>query len=82
MNDTTTKDLPRTGLLTRSQFQSLLGIKSRTTIYSLIKNNEFPEGYSLGGNLRVWRAEDIWHWIDTRFPRQEWRNQKIKNGLQ
>lgn len=72
-------ELPRTGMLTRSQFQPYIGYKSRNTIPNLIKAGKFPAGFNVGPNLKMWRAEDIWVWIEENFPRQEWKNRRIIN---
>lgn len=82
MSTTTKKsnpaELPRTGLLTRAQFQPFIGYKSRNTIPNLIKAGTFPAGFPIGPNLKMWRAEDIWAWIEEEFPRQEWKNRKVR----
>lgn len=74
------KELPKQGLLTRSQFQPFLGVKSRQSVYNMIKRGEFPQGYLLNQTLRVWRAEDIHKWLDNRFPRQKWNEQEQLQG--
>lgn len=74
----TLKELPRTGMLTRPQFLPFTGYKSKDSITNLIEKGLFPAGYPICQNKRVWRAEDIWEWLDSRFPRQEWQNRKVR----
>jgi prophage regulatory protein len=73
------EDLPRAGLLRREQFMGFIGVKSRVTLYRMIRRGDFPPGHALGGNLCLWRAEDIHMWIEEKFPRQDWLNRTIKH---
>ncbi len=78
INPQNIEELPRVGLLTRAQFQRFTGYKSRDSLRRQIENGSFPAGYAISPNLRVWRAEDIHLWIEQRFPRQEFKNRKVR----
>ena len=40
---------------------------SRSTIYEMIKREEFPRQFKLGARAVGWLAEDVLDWIDSRF---------------
>jgi prophage regulatory protein len=46
---------------------------SRSSIYAMIKNREFPSNISLGSRSVGWLESDIQKWIDSRInkSRQE-----------
>ncbi len=52
-------------ILRAKEVISLTGL-SRTTIWRLEKQGEFPARVSLGGNRVGWRLSEINHWIGTR----------------
>ncbi|PIE46016.1 MAG: DNA-binding protein [Gammaproteobacteria bacterium] len=52
-------------ILRAKEVISLTGL-SRTTIWRLEKQGEFPARVSLGGNRVGWRVSEINHWIGTR----------------
>lgn len=45
--------------------EQIIGVK-KSTVYALLKTNEFPRPYKIGGRVVAWRVEDIEEWIRTR----------------
>ncbi len=41
---------------------------SRTSIWRMMKRNEFPRNVRLGARAVAWRESDVEKWMDTRPP--------------
>lgn len=53
-------------ILRLTQVKEMTGL-SRSTIYSKIKNNEFPKQINLGPRIVGWLEEEIEQWLITRI---------------
>ena len=40
---------------------------SRSTIYAMMKNGDFPKSISIGARAIAWSDADIQAWVDTRI---------------
>lgn len=54
-------------LLRRHQVEGLTGL-SRSTIYRLANQGDFPRPVRLGQRSVAWRESEVRAWIDTRQP--------------
>ena len=45
---------------------------SNSTIYELIKSNDFPRPKRIGKRAVGWLENDIQNWVDTRRPAGSW----------
>lgn len=54
-------------LLPRRAVEELTSL-SKTSIYRLMKNNEFPQPVKVSTNRVAWREGDIKLWIEARQP--------------
>jgi prophage regulatory protein len=52
-------------ILRRLQVQARTGL-SRSSIYKLMKENDFPKQCSLGPRSVGWRSDDIDKWLESR----------------
>ena len=52
-------------LLRRRQVEEITGM-SRSTIYKMMQNGEFPRPVRIGPAAVRWRASDITAWVETR----------------
>ena len=52
-------------LLRRRQVESITGM-SRSSIYRLMQNGEFPRPVRVGPAAVRWKTSDITGWVDTR----------------
>lgn len=43
----------------------------KSTIYRLLKNDDFPKQIKLGGKIVRWRESDIDEWIERKTTNQE-----------
>lgn len=39
---------------------------SRSTVYAMLKNGDFPKPLKLGPRARAWRLEDVENWLEER----------------
>ena len=39
---------------------------SRSTVYAMLKNDDFPKPLKLGPRARAWRLEDVENWLEGR----------------
>lgn len=53
-------------ILRLTQVKEMTGL-SRSTIYSKIKNDEFPKQINLGPRIVGWLEEEIEQWLITRI---------------
>ena len=63
MQTTTTRP---TGLLRERQIRPALIPVAHSTYWQLIKEGKFPAGFKLSEKITVWRAEDVYAWIDAQ----------------
>ena len=52
-------------LLRRRQVEEITGM-SRSSIYKLMQNGEFPRPVKIGPTAVRWRASDITAWVESR----------------
>jgi predicted DNA-binding transcriptional regulator AlpA len=57
--------LPVTGFIRMNQVIKIFPV-NKTTIWRMIKRGDFPKSIRMGGNLTVWRVEDIKAWLDSK----------------
>ena len=50
-------------ILRRSSVEELIGL-SRSPIYAMMANNEFPKPVKLGRRAVGWREDDIQNWLE------------------
>ena len=50
-------------ILRRSSVEELIGL-SRSSIYAMMANNEFPKQVKLGRRAVGWREDDIQNWLE------------------
>ncbi|TCJ97957.1 AlpA family transcriptional regulator [Volucribacter psittacicida] len=53
-------------LLTINELQQMK-IGSRSKIYALVKNNDFPKPIKIG-NRSLWQLEDVQTWLNRKNP--------------
>ncbi len=56
----------RPGLLRRSEVQQVIGLKSKSTLYEMMKDGRFPRPVKLSERAVAWRSEDVAAWIGSR----------------
>lgn len=54
------------GLLRIHHVMQLIGFRSRTQIYALVKRGELPQPIKIGKRASAWRAIDVIRFIETR----------------
>jgi prophage regulatory protein len=57
--------LSKMGVIRLPAVLSLVGL-SRSTVYSLIKNNAFPKPVKLSARSVGWKLSDIESWLESR----------------
>ncbi|RQP23336.1 helix-turn-helix transcriptional regulator [Piscinibacter terrae] len=58
---------PSNALLRERQVLQLIPV-SRATFRRWLRDGRFPSGFRLCGRIAVWRAADVYAWIDQRDP--------------
>jgi predicted DNA-binding transcriptional regulator AlpA len=58
----TTDDLPKTGLVRRSQFKATIPLGD-STIWRMLNDGRFPKPFMASKTLRLWRTEDLREWM-------------------
>ncbi|MFM0695647.1 AlpA family phage regulatory protein [Paraburkholderia graminis] len=58
----TPNDLPKAGLVRRSQFKGVIPLGD-TTIWKMVREGRFPQPIRVSANLRLWRAEELHEWM-------------------
>lgn len=66
----TTKELPTTGLVRRSQFKGIVPL-SDVTIWKMVKDGRFPQPLKVSSRLRLWHVADLREWM--RVGPDEWK---------
>ncbi|REG57613.1 CP4-57 regulatory protein AlpA [Paraburkholderia sp. BL6669N2] len=61
-NNSTTKELPLTGLVRRAQFKGVIPL-SDTTIWKMVKQGRFPQPLKVSPSLRLWNAPALHEWM-------------------
>lgn len=56
----------RHGLLRIDTVMRLTGLRSRTSVYALVRAGELPPPVKIGRRASAWRAEDVVRFIDSR----------------
>ena len=56
-------------LLRRKAIEQLTGL-SRTHIYALMKQGDFPQSVPLAGRAVAWVADEVYSWIDIRTKKR------------
>lgn len=56
----------RHGLLRIGEVMSLIGLRSRTSVYALVRAGELPPPVKIGRRASAWRAADVVQFIETR----------------
>ncbi|MFM0035953.1 helix-turn-helix transcriptional regulator [Paraburkholderia strydomiana] len=69
-NVSTTKELPKSGLVRRSQFKGVIPLGD-TSIWKMVREGRFPQPLRVSANLRLWRAEELHDWM--RVGPDEWK---------
>jgi len=54
-----------TRLLRERQVLDLVSF-SRSTLWRLVRAGEFPGPYKLSDGITVWRADEVYQWVETR----------------
>lgn len=54
------------GLLRIRQVMQMIGFRSRTQVYALVKKGELPQPIKIGKRASAWRAADVILFIETR----------------
>lgn len=62
--------VPLTRVLRLPEVTQVCGI-SKSLLYSLMANGEFPRSISLGGNVKGWIDADIQEWINERIAARD-----------
>lgn len=63
-----TQHLPR--LLSIREVQSVIGGKSRSTLYRWIASGQFPRSVKIGGNSVAWTEESILAWRESLMSQE------------
>lgn len=50
----------------RSEVQQVIGLKSKSTLYEMMKDGRFPRPVKLTDRAVAWRSEDVAAWISSR----------------
>ena len=64
LSPTVEKFLPRADVL------SMVGLKSATTLYDLIRRHDFPEPYAITIGRKGWALSEVQQWIAERKRNQ------------
>ena len=59
--------------LRRSQLEEKLGL-TRSTIYKLMQDNEFPRPIKIGRRAVGWPEKEVNAWLDAKFAEREASN--------
>lgn len=57
-------------ILRRSQLEEKLGL-TRSTIYKLMQDNEFPRPIKIGRRAVGWPEKEVNAWLDAKFAERE-----------
>lgn len=60
-------------ILRRSQLEEKLGL-TRSTIYKLMQDNEFPRPIKIGRRAVGWPEKEVNAWLDAKFADREASN--------
>jgi prophage regulatory protein len=60
-------------ILRRSQLEEKLGL-TRSTIYKLMQDNEFPRPIKIGRRAVGWPEKEVNAWLDAKFAEREASN--------
>lgn len=52
--------------LQRQDVLAMIGVRSPTTLYALIRNDGFPAPYAVTEARRVWSLREVQRWIDQK----------------
>lgn len=58
----------RHALLRIGTVMELLGLRSRTSVYTLVRDGELPPPVKIGRRASGWRSADVLRFIETRQP--------------
>jgi len=60
-----TAELPRTGYARAKQVLRVIPF-APSTLWSKVKEGEFPKPVKLSANVTAWKCADVWQWLEAR----------------